>query len=136
MAERLTLPVLPLRETVVFPGVAVPISAGRPGTVEAIQAALDGDRMLFAVCQRENVEEAAPEVLHQVGTLVRIVQSQRVRGGLQLLIQGERRAMSLGYTRRGDMLEAVVRPIEEQPALDEKDAAFVALDTELRNRSA
>ena len=51
MAERLTLPVLPLRETVVFPGVAVPISAGRPGTVEAIQAALEGDRQMFAVCQ-------------------------------------------------------------------------------------
>ena len=37
MAERLTLPVLPLRDTVVYPGVAVPISAGRPGTVEAAE---------------------------------------------------------------------------------------------------
>ena len=55
MGERFTLPVLPLRDTVVYPGVAVPISAGRPGTVEAVQEALEGDRRLFAVAQRENV---------------------------------------------------------------------------------
>ncbi|HET9984558.1 MAG TPA: endopeptidase La [Longimicrobiales bacterium] len=137
MAERLTLPVLPLRETVVFPGVAVPISAGRPGTVEAIQRALDGGREMFAVCQRENLDDATPEVMYQVGTIVRIVQAQRVRGGLQLLIQGERRGLALSYQRSGDgMLEAAVRPIEEQAALDPKDAAFVALDRELRDRAA
>ncbi|HEX9106565.1 MAG TPA: LON peptidase substrate-binding domain-containing protein, partial [Longimicrobiales bacterium] len=136
MAERLTLPVLPLRETVVFPGVAVPISAGRLGTVEAIQAALDGDRQMFAVCQRENVDEAAPEILHPIGTLIRIVQASRVRGGLQLLIQGERRAVGVSYQKKGDMLEAVVRPVDEQQPLDPKDAAFVALDKELRDRSA
>ena len=63
MAERLKLPVLPMRETVVFPGVAVPITAGRPGTLEAIEKVLDGDRRLFAVCQRENVDEASAAVL-------------------------------------------------------------------------
>ncbi|MBX6365341.1 MAG: endopeptidase La [Gemmatimonadetes bacterium] len=137
MAERLTLPVLPLRETVVFPGVAVPISAGRPGTVEAVQRALDGNREMFAVCQRENLDDATPEVMYQVGTIVRIVQAQRVRGGVQLLIQGERRALALSYQRSGEgMLEAVVRLIEEQEALDPKDAAFVALDRELRERAA
>jgi len=136
MAERLTLPVLPLRETVVFPGVAVPISAGRPGTVEAIQAAMEGDREMFAVCQKENVDEATPEVLHQVGTLVRIVQAQRVRGGLQLLIQGERRGVGLSYHRKGDMIEAIVRAVEDQAPPDPKDAAVVALEKELRERAA
>jgi len=136
MAERLTLPVLPLRETVVFPGVAVPISAGRLGTVEAIEAAWNGERQMFAVCQRENVDEATPEILHSVGTLIRIVQASRVRGGLQLLIQGERRGMGVSYQKKGDMLEAVVVPIEEQPPLDAADAAFVALNKELRERSA
>ena len=72
MAEQYILPVLPLRDTVVYPGVAVPISAGRPGTVEAVQEALDGDRRLFAVAQKENVDEATPEVLYSIGTVVRI----------------------------------------------------------------
>src|SRR5690606_19960382 len=132
MSERLTLPVLPLRETVIFPGAAVPISAGRPGTVEAIQKALEGSRELFAVCQRENVDDVKPEVLHQVGTIVRIVQVQRTRGGLQLLIQGQARAFALSYAPAGEaMLEAIVRPLVEHPPLDPKHEAFIALDREL-----
>ncbi len=136
MAERLKLPVLPLRETVVFPGVAVPISAGRPGTVEAIQAAMDGDRLMFAVCQRENVDEATPEILYATGVIVRIMQVQRTRGGLQLLIQGERRAAAASYARSGEaMLVAAVRPIHEVEPSDPNHPVFVALDRELRTRA-
>ena len=107
MGERFTLPVLPLRDTVVYPGVAVPISAGRPGTVEAVQEALDGDRRLFAVAQRENVDDPSPDVLYTVGTVVRIIQTHRVRGGVQLLVQGEGRAQALSYEQEGQaMLQA------------------------------
>src|SRR5690606_26896859 len=95
MVERLRLPVLPMRETVIFPGVAVPITAGRPGTLEAIEKVLEDDRRLFAVCQRENVDDATPEVLYEYGVIVRVMQVQRTPAGLQLLIQGERRAKSL-----------------------------------------
>jgi len=137
MAERLKLPVLPLRETVVFPGVAVPISAGRPGTVEAIQAALDGDRRMFAVCQRENVDEATPELLYDIGVIIQVAQVQRVRGGLQLLIHGIERGQALSYTESGEeMLLALVSPIEEEE--DEallEDTSFLALDRELRDRA-
>jgi ATP-dependent Lon protease len=136
MGDRIRLPVLPLRETVVFPGVAVPISAGRPGTVEAVQAALEGDRRMFAVCQRENVDDAQPEVLFDFGVIVRVVQAQRVRGGLQLLIQGEERARALEISDTGERaLEAVVRPVEEQPVWNQEDPAYKALDRELRDRS-
>ncbi len=137
MGERFTLPVLPLRDTVVYPGVAVPISAGRPGTVEAVQAALEGDRRMFAVAQRENVDEAEPEVLYTVGTVVRIIQTHRVRGGIQLLVQGESRAQALSYHREGDsMLTAVLLEMERQPPADPDDPAFQALDRELRERAA
>ncbi|MFO7893779.1 MAG: endopeptidase La [Longimicrobiales bacterium] len=136
MGDRIKLPVLPLRETVVFPGVAVPISAGRPGTVEAIQKALDGDREMFAVCQRENVDEATPDVLYEMGVVVRIAQAHRVRGGLQLLIQGEERARALEISETGERaLEAVVNQVEEQPVWNEDDPAYKALDRELRDRS-
>ena len=54
MAERLTLPVLPLREVVLFPGVTAPIGAGRPATLRAIEAALaTPERLVFAVSQRD-----------------------------------------------------------------------------------
>ena len=61
-STRLRLPVLPLRETVMFPGVTAPIGAGRPGTLRAIEAALrEEEQLIFSVAQRENVDSARPE---------------------------------------------------------------------------
>ena len=137
MAERFTLPVLPLRDTVVYPGVAVPISAGRPGTVEAVQEALDGDRRLFAVAQKENVDDPTPDYLYSIGTVVRIIQTHRVRGGVQLLVQGEGRAQALSYHTEGQAsLHAVLLEMERQKPRDPADPAFQALDRELRDRAA
>ncbi|MFC1660029.1 endopeptidase La [Gemmatimonadota bacterium] len=137
MGERYSLPVLPLRDTVVYPGVAVPISAGRPGTVEAVQEALEGDRRLFAVAQRENVDDPHPDVLYTVGTVVRIIQTHRVRGGMQLLVQGEGRAQAVSYLKEGEaMLEANLLSMDRQPPANVEDPAFQALDSELRERAA
>ncbi len=137
MSERMMLPVLPLRETVVFPGVAVPISAGRPGTLQAVEAALQGDRRLFAVAQRENRDEVEVENLYTVGTIVRIAQVQRGVGGMQLLIQGEDRALALNFSADDESgLVANVRVMQEiDPAVPD-DAAFQALYREFRDRSA
>ncbi len=137
MGERYSLPVLPLRDTVVYPGVAVPISAGRPGTVEAVQEALEGDRRLFAVAQRENVDDPHPDILYTVGTVVRIIQTHRVRGGMQLLVQGEGRAQALSYLSEGEaMLHANLISMERQAPTHLEDPAFQALDGELRERAA
>jgi len=132
----MTLPVLPLRETVVFPGVAVPISAGRPGTLQAVEAALQGDRRLFAVAQKENRDEVETENLHEVGTIVRIAQVQRGVGGMQLLIQGEGRAMALSFGEgEGGALNAIVQPVPDVAPAHPDDPAFTALYRELRDRS-
>ena len=137
MSRRFSLPVLPLRETVVFPGVAVPISAGRPGTVEAVQEALDGDRRLFAVAQHENQDDPDPQILYAVGTIVRIIQTHRARGGIQLLVQGETRGRAVQYSRYGDsMLRATLVPLERHCPVDKADPGFKALDSELRQRAA
>ena len=137
MGERFTLPVLPLRDTVVYPGVAVPISAGRPGTVEAVQEALDGDRRLFAVAQRENVDDPVPDVLYNIGTVVRVIQTHRVRGGVQLLVQGEERAQALSYETDGQaMLQAVLLPMDRIEPHNPGDPGFQAMDRELRQRAA
>lgn len=137
MKKRFSLPVLPLRDTVVYPGVAVPISAGRTGTIEAVQQALEGDRRLFAVAQRDNQEEADPQILYAVGTVVRVIQTHRVRGGIQLLVQGEGRGRALAYLNEGEaMLRATLVSMERtRPAVGD-DPSFLALDTELRERAA
>ncbi|MEC7848051.1 MAG: endopeptidase La [Gemmatimonadota bacterium] len=136
MSERYTLPVLPLRDTVVYPGVAVPISAGRPGTVEAVQEALDGDRRLFAVAQKEIDADPVPDVLYTVGTVVRIIQTHRARGGVQLLVQGEERAQAVSYEAEGEgMLRAVLLEMERQVSQNPEDPVFQALNHELRERA-
>ena len=82
MTDRRTLPVLPLRDLVLFPGVTAPIGAGRPGTLRAIEAALKTeDRLLFAVAQRENIEQVTPGNLYDMGTVARIGQIQRGLSG-------------------------------------------------------
>ncbi len=136
MSTRQTLPVLPLRGTVIFPGLTAPIAAGRPGTLRAIESALKGDRLVFAVAQRDNAEEPAPEILYSMGVIARIGQIQRGLGGVQLLLHGEQRATSLQYTTTEGFLSAVVMPVEEMSPLDDQDAAFTALHKEIRERAA
>ncbi len=137
MTERLTLPVLPLRDLVLFPGVASSIGAGRPGTLRAIEAALKTDsRLIFAVAQRENVDTVTPELLYTTGTIAKIGQIQRGLGGVQLLLQGEKRGVALHYTETEGHLEAVVREVEDLPPLNPDDPAFIALHREVRERAA
>ena len=137
MEKRFSLPVLPLRDTVVYPGVAVPISAGRTGTIEAVQQAMEGDRRLFAVAQRDNQDEADPQILYAVGTVVRVIQTHRVRGGIQLLVQGETRARAIAFLNEGEaMLRATLVLMERTRPADGEDPSFLALDTELRERAA
>ena len=119
MTERLTLPVLPLREVVLFPGVTAPIGAGRPATLRAIESALSQpDRLVFAVSQRENVESVTPEVLYTIGTVARIGQLQRGLAGVQLLLHGEQRGIAMHITETDGYLQAIVREAEEMPPLN------------------
>ena len=136
MSERLTLPVLPLRDIVLFPGVSTPIGAGRPTTLRAIEAALKGEsRVIFAVSQRENVDRVTPSVLYTTGTIAKISQIQRGLGGVQLLLHGEKRGAALHYLDTQGHLEAVVREVEDLPPLRPDDPAFVALHREARERA-
>jgi len=136
MAQRMTLPVLPLRGTVIFPGLTAPIAAGRPGTLRAIEAALRGERLVFAVAQRDNTDEPTPDILYSMGVIARIGQIQRGLGGVQLLLQGETRATSLHYAPGDGYLTAIVMPVEEMEPINPEDPAFVALHRETRERAA
>jgi ATP-dependent Lon protease len=132
----MTLPVLPLRDAVLFPGVATPIGAGRPATLRAIEAALKhADRRVFAVAQKENVDQVSPGVLYTTGTIARISQVQRNLGGVQLILHGEGRGTAVHYTDTSGYLEATVREAGDLPPLSEKDPAFVALHREVRERA-
>ncbi len=137
MSERMTLPVLPLRELVLFPGVTTPIGAGRPGTVRAIEAALASpDKLILTLCQRENTEQVNSDGLYTIGTIAKIAQVQRGLTGMQVLLNGDRRAIAIHLTERDGFLEAIVRDAEEMAPLNSEDPAFIGLYREVRQRAA
>src|SRR3972149_5601 len=134
MAERMTLPVLPLREVVLFPGVTAPIGAGRPATLRAIEAALKSDeRLIFGVSQRQNVDVVKSDGLYTMGTVAKIGQVQRGLGGVQLLLHGDFRATVLQYAEiGGGYLEAVVVEAKDLPPAEPDAPAFLALAKDVR----
>jgi ATP-dependent Lon protease len=137
MAERVTLPVLPLRELVLFPGATTPISVGRPGTLRAVERALKQEgRQILAVAQRENVDHVSSANLYTIGTVANIGQVQRGLGGVQLVLHGEKRVTVLHYQEKDGSIEAIVADLEEMPPLNAADPLFQALYKETRERAA
>jgi ATP-dependent Lon protease len=137
MSEMLTLPVVPMRNSALLPGVSLPIAAGRPGTLRAIEAALkDSERRVFAVAQRQDADEVAPEGLYTIGTIATLGSVQRGLGGIRLVLEGQARGIAMRIVSRKGFLEASVSQPSEMLPLDERDPAFVALHREARERAA
>ncbi len=109
------LPLLPLRDTLVFPELFVSIKVGRAQSLSALKAALDGDHRLITVLQREpDTNEPAVEDLHEVGTICKITRVEQGDGGAVVVVQGLVR-VRLGETGPGtDYLEV---GYEELPPL-------------------
>ncbi|MXX62864.1 MAG: endopeptidase La [Holophagales bacterium] len=131
------LPVIVLRDMVVYPGVTMPMEIGRADTLSAIQAAAEHpERTFFALLQREKSEEVDPLGLHTIGVVARVVQLQHGLRGTQAVVVGLHRGIVLRIDESDEHLVATVSPAEELLPVDPKDLAFVALDEELRNRAA
>jgi ATP-dependent Lon protease len=123
---------------VLFPGVSFPISAGRAGTLRAIeQAVKHPDTFIFAVAQRSDVERVTPEGLFTIGTVATVSSVQRGPGGMRLLLEGKRRGIAMRVLeKKNGMLEAVVLDAHEMGPADPKDPLFSALYKEARERAA
>jgi len=134
----LELPVIPLREAVLYPGVTSPIAAGRPGTLRAIEAASnDAEKLIFVVSQRENREHVTPDLLYTMGTIASLGPIQRGPSGMRLLLNGVRRAVVVRYTEHEDgYLMASVRDVEEMAPLDPEAPEFTALFREARKSAS
>jgi ATP-dependent Lon protease len=121
-----TLPVLPLKNTVVFPHLAAPLAVGRPASLAAVEAASGtgaSDAQLLCVAQHDADEEhPGAEGVHGVGTIVAVRRIERGDGGAQVLVQGQRRARILAIRDADDHLEADVElldePLGDGPAVD------------------
>ena len=115
------LPVLPLRDVVVFPFVVMPLLVGRPASLAAIEAANEEDRVVLLVAQRDpETQEPAAADLYRVGVVARIRQLSRLGGStVRVLIEGVARARVTRYVPGTDSLRAVVEPMPA-PALGDE----------------
>jgi len=132
------LPVVPMRNAVLFPGVSFPISAGRAGTLRAIETALnEPERLVFAVAQRSDAESVTPSELYTIGTIASIGSVQRGLGGIRLVLEGKSRGIAMRFAKnKGGYLEATVQEAHEMLPLDTRDPAFAGLHREVRERAA
>ncbi len=123
-----TLPVLPLRNTVLFPGVVIPITAGRDKSINLIKDANNGSKTIGVVSQKdESVENPGPEDINMVGTVARILRVlQMPDGNTTVIIQGKKRfKIDAVLTEKPYLTARVSEAAEERP--DEKSSEFEAI---------
>ncbi len=111
------LPVLPLRDVVIFPYMVIPLLVGRAASLAAVEAALAGDRFIFLVAQRDaDTQDPAAADLFRVGVAGRVLQVARLPNGTtKVLVEGVARAKVTRYAPTDKLLRAIVTPF----ALDE-----------------
>ncbi len=129
------LPVIPLRGSVVLPLSVSPLSVSRQISVDAVNRALAGDRMVLFLMQKHDVDDPAPDDLHRVGTVAIIRQMSASPAGLRLLVEGVARAQAEFMTRDGALLKALIHPKPEPTAVTVEVEAHVRHVHELVERA-
>ena len=106
------LPVLALRQSVVFPLTLQPLAVNRPLSIEAVNRALASDRLLFLTLQNTDKDEPEPDDLRTIGTIAAIRQMAKVpNGGIHIIVEGLVRAKSEVVTKTETTLRGTVSPM-------------------------
>ena len=127
------VPMMPVREMVIFPEMMHPFIVGREASVRALEDALAGDKKIFLVTQHDaSVDDPKPEEIYQVGTLANIVQSVKLPdGNIKVLVEGTTRAKIIQVTSDEGFFRASIRvvtaPVESTPQLQEASSRVTAL---------
>jgi ATP-dependent Lon protease len=110
-----TAPVLPLRDVVVFPHMAIPLFVGREKSIRALSAAMQDDKRILLVAQRTaDTDEPREQDLYNVGTLASILQMLKLPDGtVKVLVEGVRRARISRFEMEGEFVTAECQPLPE-----------------------
>jgi ATP-dependent Lon protease len=130
------LPVLALRQTVVFPLTLQPLAVSRPLSVDAVNRALSADRLLFLVLQTNDSDDPDMSELHPIGTIAAIRQMAKMpNGGVSVIVEGLTRATSSRVTKSTTSLSAEVTPTPDTFARTIEIDAYVRRLQELIDRA-
>ena len=124
-----TLPVLPVRDIVVFPYMILPLFVGREMSIKAIEYSLSTNRMVLLLTQKDlNVENPAPEDLFSIGTVALVMRMLKLPDGrVKILVQGLSKARALKYDQTDPFFKAAIEKITDQKTgpLSIEDEALV-----------
>jgi ATP-dependent Lon protease len=130
------LPVLALRQTVVFPLTLQPLAINRPASIDSVNRALSSDRLLFLSLQTGDAEDADPAALNRVGTIGAIRQMAKApNGGIHVIAEGLRRARAEVFNKSHVSLNALVAPLPESSERTLEVDAYVRRLHELIDRA-
>jgi ATP-dependent Lon protease len=119
------LPMMPIRDMVIFPHMMTPFIVGRESSVRALEEALSGDRKIFLATQNDaSVDEPRPDEIYSVGTVANIVQSvKQSDGNIKVLVEGVERGKIISVTDDEGYLKATIKTfqyrIDSGPQLDQ-----------------
>jgi len=131
-----TLPILPLRNTVLFPGVVIPITAGRDQSIKLLKEANAGKKTIGVVAQNnEAIENPTQKDLHKIGTVARILRMLKMPdGNTMVVIQGTKRFEVGEFTQTEPYIKATAKElVEDHP--DATDSEFSAIIDSIRDLS-
>lgn len=120
----LLLPVLPLRDVVIYPNMVIPLFVGRERSIKALEASMVDEKQIFLVAQKKAAhDEPGADDIFDVGTISTVLQLLKLPDGtVKVLVEGEKRAKVSRYEEDRGFLEAVLEPYEEtQEVADEQE---------------
>lgn len=131
------IPILPLRNTVLFPGVVIPITVGRDKSIQAVKAAFNKDKLIGVVSQKDgNIEDPGPADLCKIGTVAKIVKMIKMQdGGTTIIIQGKKRFELLAMKEEDPFFKAEVNVLIEEK-VEKEDQNFQAHLSTIRDLAA
>ncbi|MFZ1528460.1 MAG: endopeptidase La [Ferruginibacter sp.] len=117
------LPLLPLRNTVLFPGVVIPITVGRDKSIKAVSDAYKADKLIGVVAQKDsNIEEPTVSDLENIGTVAKLVKLIKMPdGGTTIIIQGRKRFKIEEVTVQDPYFKARIKLLEDEPIKGDGD---------------
>jgi ATP-dependent Lon protease len=131
--ELQVVPVLPLRDVVVYPYMVIPLFVGREKSIKALEYATDENKQVLLVAQKDSADdEPKADDLYETGTLANILQLLKLPDGtVKVLVEGTRRAKAAYFDTRGDFFEAqVVQFVDDEPDEREADVLMRTLVTQ------
>jgi ATP-dependent Lon protease len=121
------VPMMPVRDMVIFPEMMHPFIVGREASVRALEDALSGDKKIFLVTQHDaSIDDPKPEEIYQVGTLANIVQSVKLPdGNIKVLVEGTERAKIVQVASEEGFFRATIRtvPVKAEPSPELQQAS-------------